>query len=465
MTGPSWIRYAVGIAATAGALLLALLLTWAMALPDPAMIFLSAVLVTAATAGLGPSVLSSILGVLVYDFFFVDPVHAFTVTNPQDFVSLATFLVVGILTSRLTARIRDQRARIDSVLEEQAKIEQILEASEDGLLVLGPDGRVIHANEVACAILEMDRREVLGAPFDALSAAHPHYLRLREVVRDLVTDPARRREPLEISLFLRGREHHYVLRPTPFRMRDGSPGGLLLSLQDITHLRDQERRRENLVATLSHELGTPLTSLRMAVETLKRRVAALDAELRPFVEIAHEDVERLSDVSQRLLDLSRSRAMAIAVERKPVDLEAMVERLVRLFTIQAGEKGITLARSAAALSETLVADETKLTWAVSNLVANAIRYTPAGGEVRIEVSGGDDGIAIAVSDTGPGIPPEQQERIFERYTQVPSSGESGAAGLGLAIVRDVVEAHGGRIRLESAIGRGSRFVLEVPRDS
>jgi two-component system, NtrC family, sensor histidine kinase KinB len=459
-------RYAIGAAATGGALLVAMLLRWLVALPDPAMVFLTAVLVTAVTGGLGPSVLASVLGVLVYDFFFVDPVHAFAVTNPQDVVSLVTFLIAGILTSQLTARIREQaeeRSRIDVVLEEQTKTEQIMEASEDGLIVLDPAGEVIHANEVACAILEMERTEILGARFEELSAKHPHYLRLREAVRDVLTHPAREREPLEISLFLRGREHSYMLRPTPFHTRDGSPAGLLLGLQDVTHIRDQERRRENLIATLSHELGTPLTSIRMAVEMLQRRSGALDPELRAFVEVAHEDVARLSEVSQRLLDLARSRAMAIAVERKRVDLRGVIERAVKLFTIQAREKGVVLESRVSEVEEAIVGDETKLTWALSNLIANAIRYTPAGGDVRIELSSSDGAIAISVSDTGPGIPPEQQERIFERYAQVPSAGEPGAAGLGLAIVRDVVQAHGGRIHLESAVGRGARFTLEVPK--
>jgi len=138
----------------------------------------------------------------------------------------------------------------------------VIEAIEDGLVVLDPAGQVAHLNEVACAILEVDREEVLGRRFKDLAITHPHYLRLREALRDFLAHPERER--LEMTLFLRGHDHSYLLRPTPFRARDGSPAGLILALQDVTYLRDQERQREQLVATLSHELGTPLTSLQMA---------------------------------------------------------------------------------------------------------------------------------------------------------------------------------------------------------
>ncbi len=114
---------------------------------------------------------------------------------------------------------------------------------------------------------------------------------------------------------------------------------------------------------------------------------------------------------------------------------------------------MALARSRPASDGTIVGDETKLTWALSNLVANALRYTPRGGHVRVELRRRRTGaVLVSVSDTGPGIPLEQQERIFERFTQSAASGEAGAAGLGLAIVRDIVQAHGGRIHLESAPG-------------
>ncbi|HEX7408291.1 MAG TPA: ATP-binding protein [Candidatus Binatia bacterium] len=600
-------RYLSALASVTAAGVIAKILQLWLSLLDPALVFLAGVLFTAVIGGLGPSITAAFLSLLVYDFFFVQPIYTFTVTKPQDILSLLVFLAVAILISDLTARTRDQaeaarrraertaalyafsrllagavgiddllpiivrhvaeqflakvivllldgghlvaraaqppgtelsdagraaatwvwehnqsagrgtdtlpggewlyvplhtargavgvlalhlpspdgvmpldqrqllealarqaaisieRTRVDVVLEEKAKTEAVIEAIEDGLIVLNPAGVVVHMNEVACAILDFEHEKVLGQRFEDLGTSHPHYLRLRAAVREFLAHPEREGERIDIAIFLRGRDHYYVLRPTPFRARDGSHAGLILGLQDVTFLRDQEARRESLVATLSHELRTPLTSLSMALDLLERSQPAVTLEQRTLLEAAREDVGRLHDVAQRLLDVSRIRATSIALQRQNVDLGDTIRRAIKIFTLQAQEKRITVEATIPPAGLTIVGDPTKLTWAVSNLLSNALRYTPAGGSVQVDAVSEDGRVMVSVTDTGPGIPAEQRQRIFEPFAQLAEAGEIGAAGLGLAIVRDIVQAHGGRIHLESEIGRGSRFTLELPK--
>ncbi|MGD0075947.1 MAG: ATP-binding protein [Candidatus Binataceae bacterium] len=375
---------------------------------------------------------------------------------------LAELEAVAFEFNKMAERLEQfDKLNVGRIIYEKEKTEAIVESLEDGIVLLDPDGVVAHINDLAAIILQVEREDALGSRFDDLSSNHQHYLRVRSALR-----AARRSGPLahqiEVSLHVRGREHSYMLKPVPLRRADGQSFGTILILQDITYLRDKDRARTNLVATLSHELKTPLTSIAMAGELLERRQDNLDSRQRELVEVIGEETQRIRHLADGLLDLARGETTAIAVSNVPLDFVQLIAAVVENFAMQVEQKQIKLATHTSEPSFECRGDPVKLSWVLSNLISNALRYTPSGGAIDISAERLDHQLRLTVADTGSGIAPEIRERIFERFTQYGSKAfESGSAGLGLAIAKDIVEAHGGRIFVDSS-DRGSKFTVEIP---
>ena len=363
------------------------------------------------------------------------------------------------------AAVSIERCNVDPLLDEVELVDQIIEASDDGIWVLDADARVVHVNTMACLMLAMDRTLVIGKTLEEVAENDSRYARMADAARSFLVGQGEgmASERPELTVFLRGRDHHYLVGLAPCRLRRAAQAGAIVSLQDVTYVRDQEGKREALVATLSHELRTPLTSLRMAIERIRRGVEGAPSEYSEIADTAYEDVLRLQEVAQEFLDLARRRAVVARIDPRPLDVPGLIERSVKLVSLQAADKHVAIETSTTILPP-VSGDETKLTWALSNLLTNAVRHTPAGGTVRITSSSAEHAVAISVADTGPGIPLEEQRRIFEPFAQSPASGEVGATGLGLAIVRDIVGMHGGRIELQSGFGNGTCFTIKLPED-
>lgn len=358
-----------------------------------------------------------------------------------------------------TAAARDYKARAAELDHERSKIDAIVESVEDGLIVLDRAHAIVHINEVAAAILVLDAGP--GVVLDVLAEHNPHVARLLAAQRNSASGLD---APAEFKVFLRGRDHTYISRELKWTGRSMEPLGTILLLQDVTFIRDQERQRTNLIATLSHELKTPLTSLALGAELMAEsaRSDATDRQ-RELLETIRNDIGRLTTIANNLLDASRTSVARIGVERRAILLDRVIGEVCRPLALQAEEKSITLEVLAPGSPIPIWGDPIKLPWVITNLVGNSLRYTPAGGRITIELKRDGKVARTIVTDTGKGIAPELMPRIFEPYAQFPGVGAAmGSAGLGLYIAKEIVEAHNGRIFAHSGDGRGTMFTIEIP---
>jgi two-component system, NtrC family, sensor histidine kinase KinB len=375
--------------------------------------------------------------------------------------TLAELQAVAREFNQMAERLEQfEKLNVERLLYEKSKTEAIIESLEDGVVLIDSEGIVAHINEIAALIMGVEPKDALGSPFDDLSSNHPHYLRVRDALRNLSKSLDDQR--VEVQLYVRGRDHSYLLKPIPLRRGEGSTLGTILILQDVTYLRDQDRSRANLVATLSHELRTPLTSLALSAELLRRDWEGFSGRQRELLEAILDECARIKQLSDNLLKLARGEMAAISVNRDHLDLLRIIEDVVHRFGLQAQERHVRLEQHLQSLPE-ISGDSVKLSWVVSNLLGNALRYTPEGGKIEVAARPVNGHVRLEVADSGPGIPREIRDHIFERFAQYNSDGlEKGAAGLGLAIAKDIVAAHGGKIFVESEEGAGCRFVVELP---
>jgi two-component system phosphate regulon sensor histidine kinase PhoR len=244
----------------------------------------------------------------------------------------------------------------------------------------------------------------------------------------------------------------------------GRPVGAVVVLHEITELRRLEQVRQDFVANVSHELKTPLTSIQGFAETLLAGALEDPSNGRRFVEIIRNHALRLSRLTDDLLKLSRIEAGKLEPEFHAVSLPELIAAAMEAVRPRAEQSRLSLHFACPEHLPRVRGDANLLREVLRNLLDNAIQYTPAGGRIDLSV-GTEDGFAVVtVADTGIGIPEAEQARIFERFYRVDAarSRELGSTGLGLSIVKHIVEAHGGRVGVESAVGRGSKFFFTVP---
>ena len=357
------------------------------------------------------------------------------------------------LTNELGAITTRLHERLEELTEGRDRAGQILDALDDGVLLLDGAGRLLIANPAA--------RSWFGLPDDLRPG-----LPLKRVlgvpqVSALAEQAAEARAPVVGNLTLVFPEPRTLaLRAFPLADR-GPTGRIVVTMTDITQRRRLEVLRRDFVANASHELKTPVAAVRALAETLLTALPDDPEAGRRFAERIGREAERLDLLTRDLLDLSRVERGALDVE--PVDLVGLVKEVVGGYADRAEERRIKLSTEVEP-GVALRGDRAQLGLLLSNLIDNALRYTPAKGAVCVRLNAAESRAVLQVHDTGQGIPAGELSRVFERFYRVDKARarQTGGTGLGLAIVRHVAEAHGGTVRVESELGRGSTFTVALP---
>jgi signal transduction histidine kinase len=265
-----------------------------------------------------------------------------------------------------------------------------------------------------------------------------------------------------VPIAVRDGTRYFLARANPMLSEDGAIVGLTILFQDVTRLRRFDELKNDLVATVAHEFRTPLTSLRMALHlATEGTVGPLTEKQADVLFAAREDCERLQAIVDDLLDLSRIQAGRIELHARPTSATSLLQHAVDAHRQLAGERRVELDVGALTVDRPVMADPDRVQLVLTNLIQNALRYTSAGGRIELRAASEDGSLRFVVSDTGSGIAPEHIPRLFERFSRIPGA-TSGGAGLGLYIVKEIVEAHGGRVGVESEPGQGSIFWFTLP---
>jgi two-component system phosphate regulon sensor histidine kinase PhoR len=360
---------------------------------------------------------------------------------------------LSLYTNQLAERL--QRATEKQHMNED-RLQALIRHLASGLLFVNEKGKIVLTNQKLLQMLHWKQHHVQQIYYDAplppdiVETIKNTYMYEKEIKKQVTIESGIRR--IEIDLFV-----------APVKDLGGNLGGILLVFHDITDLKKLEKMREDFVANVSHELKTPLTSIKGFSETLLEGAMYSEEHLKQFLEIIRQEADRLHRLIQDLLNLSHIEQKRFQLQWSRVELAEAIRDTILLLRAKADHKRININFSYdSKFKRNIEGDSDRIRQILLNLMSNAIQYTPEHGEISVTIDVWEKkGFIVCVKDTGVGIKEEEIPRIFERFYRVDKarSRSSGGTGLGLAIVKHLVEAHHGEITVQSEDGKGSQFCV------
>lgn len=374
---------------------------------------------------------------------------------------------VNLLTrlSKNAASVIASAQMYREVMEEKEELESIIESVYSGLMMVNKSGRIIQINNSARTMLAMAEGDVFGKVFDEVIDIE----KVCEILKSSLDEGTEMAE--EVTVITEGeegeKENIYQVQTAIVRGEDDQAMGVVAIFNDITEIRGIERMKTAFVSTVSHELRTPLTSIKGFISTLLQDEDGTfyDHETqREFYTIIDMECDRLTRLISDLLNVSRIEAgRALDLNPKPVTLPPLIDKVATVQKSYTNKHELVI--DIKGELPIIVADEDKVDQILTNLTNNAIKYSPSGGTVTISAIADGDIVRMAVTDEGMGIPKEHLPKVFERFHRVDNrdTRKVGGTGIGLYLVKHLVEAHGGKIWVESEHGKGSSFIFELPK--
>lgn len=358
-------------------------------------------------------------------------------------------------------RLRQEKERsLIDIANEQSRIRTIVNSMACGILVTDNERNIALVNPIAPRMLGMDAESVIGRPMEEVTPQE----KLIEMTRSLFNDKKTEYTAIEQELEI-GDETYIRARAAPVRDAEGAIIGVVTVLQDISHLKELDKMKSEFVTMVSHELKAPLAAIQQQIDVLLAGIAGdINDKQDYYLSRAKSRTKGLINLINELLDLSKIESGCMIFKQEPLDLAPLIRLTVDFLKPQAESRRQTLLCNIPESLPNISADPQNMDEVFINLINNAIKYTPEGGTIKIVSEVAGDYVKITISDTGYGIRKEDLARIFDKFFRVKTDATRSIAGtgLGLPIVKGIVEAHLGTITVSSLVGQGSSFVIQLP---
>ena len=361
--------------------------------------------------------------------------------------------------NRMAERLTEYRkSTLADIIQGKKYIEAIVNSITEPIIGLDRDRKILFANNEALTILNLKRENVIGKSASELSLRNDL---LRRLVRELI-QPSEKKEPLKI--YADNKESYFQVQYIPIRVLENGEAevyvGDVILLKNITEFKELDSAKTTFISTISHELKTPISAIMMSLKLLEdARVGAMNDEQKALAESIKESSNRLLEITSELLKMTQVEAGKLQLNLKITKPIELIEYAIKANQVQADRFNCHIEVEYPEKISKLFVDSEKIAWVLTNLLSNAIHYTPENGRIIIGARQQGHSVEIYVQDFGKGIDPRYHQSIFDRYFRVPGTKVQGS-GLGLAISKDFVEAHGGTLSVDSAVGKGSTFVIK-----